>query len=339
MSADNRKLRVKHGAKLFEVLKDQESVNQQPLTLIETAIPNKEKQQQRNEFNYHTERHSTANIQHQNQSQVNYASQNTRDIKTQGHTRLNSNLSQKVLGINQTQNGNPESVKGLMLSEYIKDTRFNPSREISKERHITEFFQQKFMLLNEYLNDDNDDDMPQPIQSNVTTAIMRSRQKKKRRNIKRVQSVADLQQNQTKPLLAKKNRADQVIEQIERAVSNQVDKEWKHRYDAEAEQKALQQEIMKITEQSKRRVQMFVDPRSSRIRQNFKVLNQNLAEIRKLDPNMNLLSSVATKHRYSTSNLDSRFSIYKSSERAKTADWQHHSNAQILSEILKIGRN
>lgn len=31
MSSDNRMLRVKHGAKLFEVLKDQQDINQQPL--------------------------------------------------------------------------------------------------------------------------------------------------------------------------------------------------------------------------------------------------------------------------------------------------------------------
>ena len=39
MSSDDRMLRVKHGGKLFEVLKDQTEVNSQPLQLIEAAIP------------------------------------------------------------------------------------------------------------------------------------------------------------------------------------------------------------------------------------------------------------------------------------------------------------
>ena len=45
-------------------------------------------------------------------------------------------------------------------------------------------------------------------------------------------------------------------------------------------------EIKRITENSKRRIQMFIDPRSSKIRTNFKELNHNLAEIRKVDPNL-----------------------------------------------------
>jgi hypothetical protein len=34
---------------------------------------------------------------------------------------------------------------------------------------------------------------------------------------------------------------------------------------------------------------MYVDPRSSKVRDNFEVLNNNLAEIRKLDPNLKIL--------------------------------------------------
>ena len=34
---------------------------------------------------------------------------------------------------------------------------------------------------------------------------------------------------------------------------------------------------------------MYVDPRSSKVRENFEILNTNLAEIRKMDPNLKIL--------------------------------------------------
>lgn len=83
---------------------------------------------------------------------------------------------------------------------------------------------------------------------------------------------------------------------------------------------------------------MFIDPRSSRIRENFQVLNKNLAEIRKIDPKMELLSSITHRHRFQNGKETIRQVMRQSSERIGTSDWQHRSNAEILGEILKIGR-
>ena len=38
-SSDNRLQRVRSGARLFEVIKDQEDLNQKPIALIETVLP------------------------------------------------------------------------------------------------------------------------------------------------------------------------------------------------------------------------------------------------------------------------------------------------------------
>ena len=84
---------------------------------------------------------------------------------------------------------------------------------------------------------------------------------------------------------------------------------------------------------------MFVDPRSTKIRDNFQVLNENLAEIRKLDPNLRILQKVSTQSRmptYESPYRKSQKSANKS--QTKSTDWKHKSNAEILSEILKIGR-
>ena len=38
----------------------------------------------------------------------------------------------------------------------------------------------------------------------------------------------------------------------------------------------------------KKRIQMFVDPRSTKFRKNFKVVNEHIKNIRKVDPSLNL---------------------------------------------------
>eukprot|EP00347_Sterkiella_histriomuscorum_P001443 403372018 len=407
MSADNRKLRVKHGANLFQVLRDQQQVNQQPLSLIETAIPQAVRDdletKSRLNINNQTALVSGAGAPHsintslvqQNQSQqipqnnrqkintlrrVSLTAQHQRIPQTQNSTTINHQKqpSQNINSLQNTQqtmqrnmsqptllqNSNIKNeqrqslstqLQGILLSDYVTDTRFNPVREIQKERNIQEFFQQKYLLLNEYLSDYNNDDgdedndglygSPRPIQSNISTAYMRSRQGKKRYQVKRVMSQADLlSQNQLKQNLGNhylnpKSRADQFIEQIEQQVVKQVDKEWRYKYNVEAEQMALKQEIQKISEQSKRRIQMFVDPRSHKIRDNFQVLNKNLTEIRKLDPNMNLLSKMTQGNRFSSRPSQTRISMRQSIDKLNTADWKHKSNAEVLNEILKIGRS
>jgi hypothetical protein len=40
---------------------------------------------------------------------------------------------------------------------------------------------------------------------------------------------------------------------------------------------------------------MYVDPRSAKIRENFQVLNENLAEIKKIDPNLKILEKVSSQ--------------------------------------------
>ena len=65
----------------------------------------------------------------------------------------------------------------MMLSDYVKDSKFNPQREINKERFIKDFFQQKQYLLNEYLENEDDNHVPKPIRTNVVTAIMKSRKR------------------------------------------------------------------------------------------------------------------------------------------------------------------
>ena len=56
----------------------------------------------------------------------------------------------------------------------------------------------------------------------------------------------------------------------------------------------MQEEIARIREMSERRIQMYIDPRSHKLRENFKVLNENLAEIRKIDPSLEILGQMQT---------------------------------------------
>lgn len=59
--------------------------------------------------------------------------------------------------------------------------------------------------------------------------------------------------------------------------------------DTHMEKIRIQEEIKKISDNAKKRIQMYIDPRSTKIRHNFRVLNENLAEIRKIDPTLQVL--------------------------------------------------
>lgn len=78
---------------------------------------------------------------------------------------------------------------------------------------------------------------PEPIKSRVTTAIMRSRQEKQRKFLHRASSAADLQQMQQQRMenATQKTRAQHFIEEIEKNVVKQVEKEWQRKKDIEEE--------------------------------------------------------------------------------------------------------
>ena len=80
---------------------------------------------------------------------------------------------------------------------------------------------------------------------------------------------------------------------------------------------------------------MFVDPRSSLIRQNFRILNDQLAEIRRVDPQLKILQRVQSRSKMKTADQKTRVNIFRSTiDNVDTAEWRHKSNADILNEIL-----
>ena len=80
---------------------------------------------------------------------------------------------------------------------------------------------------------------------------------------------------------------------------------------------------------------MFVDPRSSVIRQNFRILNDQLTEIRRVDPQLKILQRVQSRSKMKTADPKTRVNIFRSTiDSVDTAEWRHKSNAEILNEIL-----
>eukprot|EP00347_Sterkiella_histriomuscorum_P008705 403344067 len=80
-------------------------------------------------------------------------------------------LLQRVKQQNQIQPVTIQTVPShKILEEYVKDSKFDPTREIHKEKHLTDFFIQKELLLNNYLA--NDEQEVKPFKSTIKTQFM-----------------------------------------------------------------------------------------------------------------------------------------------------------------------
>jgi len=93
-------------------------------------------------------------------------------------------------------------------------------------------------------------------------------------------------------LVEPKTRAEKIFDYFQWVTQEKVDEDWKVEKALEEKQAAMRKEIEKLTQQAKKRVQLFVDPRSQRIRKNFRKLNDNLSEIRKVDPSLSALQEI-----------------------------------------------
>lgn len=76
---------------------------------------------------------------------------------------------------------------------------------------------------------------------------------------------------------------------IEKQINEELDDEKNHKEhgeDPEPKLSVTEKESSASKQNGKHRVQLYVDPRSTKIRKNFSVLNENIQNIRKIDPDL-----------------------------------------------------
>lgn len=107
----------------------------------------------------------------------------------------------------------------------------------------------------------------------------------------------------------------------------ELEEEWNQKRIKEDEEMANEQKMkafLKRINSTGKRIQVFIDPRSSKFRKNFGVVNENINQIRNADPNLSALSKVFP-------GINKREKPKKIGEVQKSL-----TNADILGEILKI---
>ncbi|CDW91313.1 UNKNOWN [Stylonychia lemnae] len=340
-AAAERKSKVQHGAQLQQVLSDQQHINQQPLKLMETALPEQLKQ-------------------YPDPQPINPEKMATQYTLPRIQSGINRHQSREDLHTAEFKNSVIETLQNNnyhILQEYVRDSKFNPIKEISKEKNITQFFVQKEMLINNYL-DDEEQEVKAYVSTVKTQFMKKNNQTKKNNKKKQAQSLIESDMEKPKLMLRqKKTRAEEFVDQISKQINGQLDQIFERQRQADDEEYRFKQDIDQIKSNQSRRIQNFVDPRATKIRKNFRVINEKLDEIRKLDPHLQTLQKIQTRLKMVTTGAQGRASqrdlqsqmtysdapqnIFRSQSRIGLGGtmMKSKSNAVILNEILNVGRD
>ncbi|CAI2360260.1 unnamed protein product [Moneuplotes crassus] len=174
------------------------------------------------------------------------------------------------------------------MAKYLGHTKFDPCQEIIKEKNIEEFFKQKYNILMMYIEDEQKKRKPKGPKG------PKKARKTYSQEIFDLSAVPDLKNMTTsKSKFSGFTSAQDKVQAIEEEVSRELDQEWEEKYKEKIEQEQVEENIQKFCQKlltQKKKVQSFVDPRSSKIRKNFKVINEHIENLKKIDPNTNFLN-------------------------------------------------
>ncbi|CAI2360727.1 unnamed protein product [Moneuplotes crassus] len=196
------------------------------------------------------------------------------------------------------------------MAKYLGHSKFDPCQEVIKEKNIEEFFKQKYNILMMYIDDNQTEKKPK----------LNLKKKSKRvysQEIFNLSAVPDLKKTtSSKSRFSGFTSAQEKVQAIEDEVSRELEEEWEQIHKQKTEQEKMDQNIQRFYEKlltQKKKVQAFIDPRSTKMRKNFKVINEHIDTMKKIDPAAKFL----TDNRSGTSQ----------NKAAK-------SNIKVLSEIL-----